>query len=117
MSFPKYMIGTGSLAVFKMFSPELGYALTTGCGMPSGTIITSLNGLADVPVEYGAQFDDNEYTAERVDAERQLGVARLPIDGPVTGVPVKDIIGGYKFSDDTVIPVPQKQKTEDRLYA
>lgn len=84
--YPRYVIGSGSLAVFKFFSPDLGFALTNGCDMEAGTILTSLQGTKPVPFEYGREFDDTDWTAERVQAEHILGVRRLPIEGKTTGV-------------------------------
>lgn len=101
MSYPKYVRGNGSLAVFKMFSPELGFALTNGCDMEAGTIITSERGTTELPFDSGNYYDTfPEWTAKRVFAERNLGIKRLPIEGQTTGV----IRAQYKFPEGEPIP-------------
>jgi hypothetical protein len=66
MSYPKYVVGNGSRAVFKMFNPNLGVALTYGCEMLKGTVITSENGTTEVPTKMFKQYDDPNYTEEAV---------------------------------------------------
>lgn len=75
MSYPKLVVGNGSRAVFKMFSPTLGFALTSGCEMEKFEIITSEYGTKDVPYELYAKYDnDPEITAELVQARHNLGL-------------------------------------------
>lgn len=78
-TYPRYVVGTGSDAVFKFFNPNLGVALTSGCFMTEGTVVFSEQGMRDFDPDrdYLPAYADT-YTEELVENRSNKGSVERP---------------------------------------
>lgn len=77
-AYPRIVVGTGSDAVFKFFSPNLGVALTDGCFMSEGTVVVSEVGMRELEDDDIVPTNSEQYTEELVAARTNRGSVERP---------------------------------------
>lgn len=64
MTFPKLVVHSDTLAVVKLFSPDLGVVLVDGYDHPKGTVINKAINFKEVPYDIYKRYDNAELDEE-----------------------------------------------------